>query len=119
MSARRLHSIRTYRRYKKIIKINKWGDGNKDFIKQVGGTAGDKYSVDTDTLAFEINGKYIGQAYEKDNAGNELPKLRGKFEVPKGYVLPIATGARSFDGRYSGVIPENRIKARVVPIFVF
>ena len=70
-------------------------------------------------MIFEISGKYVGQVYETDNAGNELPKLRGEYEVPKGYVLPVATSARSFDGRYSGVIPENRIKAKVVSIFTF
>ena len=101
---------------KAIIVKNGWGDGKHDFLKKVGGIAGDKYSIDADTLIFEIGGKYIGQVYETDNAGNELPKLRGKFEVPNGYVLPVATSARSFDGRYSGVISERQIKARVVPI---
>ena len=71
--------------------------------------------MDAETLKFEIEGKYIGQVYETDNAGNVLPKLRGKFEVPKDYVLPIASSARSFDGRYSGAIPKSQIKARVVP----
>ena len=88
-------------------------------MKRVGATAGEKYSVDSETLKFEIEGKYIGQVYETDTNGNVLPKLRGEFEVPKGYVLPIATSARSFDGRYSGTIPQNSIKTRVVPILTF
>ena len=104
---------------KALIVKNDWGDGERDFLKKVGATAGEKYSVDAETLNFEIEGKYIGQVYETDNAGNVLPKLRGEFEVPKGYVLPIATSARSFDGRYSGVIAESRIKARVVPILTW
>ncbi len=104
---------------KAIIVKNGWGNGKHDFLKQVGATAGEKYSVNPETLNFEIEGKYIGKVFEKDNVGNELPKMRGKFEVPKGCVLPIATSERSFDGRYSGVIEEKRIKARVIPIFIF
>lgn len=104
---------------KKIIVSNGWGEGKHDFLKKVGAVAGEKYSIDGETLAFEIGGKYIGQVYEKDNAGNELPKLRGKYEVSEGYVLPVATSARSFDGRYSGTIAKSRIKAKVVPILIW
>ena len=104
---------------KELIIKNGWGNGKHDFLKKVGAVAGEKYSVNTKTLIFEISGKYVGQVYETDNVGNELPKLRGEYEVPKGYVLPVATSARSFDGRYSGAIPENRIKAKVLPIFTF
>ena len=104
---------------KKIIVRNGWGEGKYDFLKKVGAVSGEKYSIDNETLAFEIGGKYFGQVYEKDTAGNELPKLRGKFKVPQGYILPVATSARSFDGRYSGAIEISRIKAKVVPIFLW
>lgn len=104
---------------KTLIVKNGWGDGERDFLKRVGAISGEKYSVDAETLKFEIGGKYIGQVYETDNEGNALPKLRGEFEVPKGYVLPIATSARSFDGRYSGAISEKLIKARVIPILTW
>lgn len=104
---------------KKIIIQNGWGNGKYDFLKKVGAVSGETYEIDEETLKFEIGGKYIGQVYEKDNAGNELPKLRGKFEVPQGYVLPIATSERSFDGRYSGVIEQSRIKAKVVPFLIW
>ena len=104
---------------KEIIKRNGWGEGEHDFLKTVGAVGGEKYKIDSKTLVFEIGGKYVGQVYETDNAGNKLPKMRGEFEVPQGYVLPVATSARSFDGRYSGVIPESRIKAKVIPIFVW
>lgn len=104
---------------KEMIIENGWGDGKHDFLKKVGAIEGEKYSIDVETLKFEIDGKYIGQVYETDNAGNVLPKLRGEFEVPKDYVLPIATSARSFDGRYSGAIPKSQIKARVVPILTW
>ena len=104
---------------KTLIIKNGWGDGRRDFLKKVGATEGEKYSIESDTLRFEIEGKYIGQVYETDDAGNVLPKLRGEFEVPKDYVLPIATSARSFDGRYSGAISKSQIKARVVPILTW
>lgn len=102
---------------KAIIVRNGWGNGKHDFLKQVGAVSGEKYSINADTLTFEIEGEYIGKVFEKDNFGNELPKLRGNFEVPQDCVLPIATSERSFDGRYSGAISKNQIKARVIPIF--
>ena len=102
---------------REIIIKNSWGDGKHDFLKKVGAVAGEKYAIREDTLKFEIEGKYIGEVYETDNKGNELPKLRGEYEVPQGYVLPIATSARSFYGRYSGVIAISQIKAIVVPIW--
>ena len=101
---------------KELIIKNGWGNGKHDFLKKVGAVAGEKYSINAETLNFEIEGKYIGQVCETDSNGNELPKLRGEYEVPKGYVLPISPSVRSFDGRYSGAIPINRIKTRVVPI---
>ncbi len=104
---------------KNIIIQNKWGNAKCDFLKKVGALAGDTYSVNSDTLIFKINGQYIGQVYETDNEGKTLPKLRGEFKVEEGYILPIATGARSFDGRYSGTIPESRIKAKVIPILTW
>lgn len=104
---------------KKIIIQNGWGNGKYDFLKKVGAVSGETYEIDEKTLTFEIGGKYIGQVYEKDNAGKEMPKLRGKFEVPQGYVLPIATSERSFDGRYSGAIEQSRIKAKVVPFLTW
>ena len=104
---------------KNIIIQNKWGNAQYDFLKKVGATAGDTYSISSRNLAFEINGEYIGHVYETDSKGNELPKLRGEFKVEEGYILPIATSARSFDGRYSGTIPESRIKAKVIPILTW
>ena len=101
---------------KKLIVENGWGSGKHDFLKQVGAVEGEKYKIDADTLTFEIEGKYIGRVFETDSKGNELPKLRGEFEVPRGYILSIATNERSFDGRYSGVISVSQIKAKVVPI---
>ena len=101
---------------KNLIVKNGWGSGKQDFLKKVGAVEGEKYKISTDTLSFEIEGKYIGRVFETDNKGNELPKLRGEFEVPQGYILPIATNERSFDGRYSGVISVSQIKAKVMPI---
>ena len=104
---------------KKIIVANGWGDGKRDFLKKVGAIEGEKYSINAENLNFEIEGKYIGKVFEKDNIGNELPKLRGNFEVPKNCILPIATSERSFDCRYSGVISKNLVKAKVIPILTW
>ena len=104
---------------KKLITKNGWGSGKHDFLKQIGAVEGEKYTIDAETLNFEIDGKYIGRVFETDSEGNELPKIRGQFEVPQGYILPIAENERSFDGRYSGTISVSQIKTRVVPILIF
>ena len=104
---------------KKIVVKNGWGVAKYDFLKKVGAIAGDTYSISSRNLSFAINGEYIGHVYETDTKGNELPKLRGEFKVEEGYILPIATSARSFDGRYSGTISESRIKAKVIPILTW
>ena len=39
---------------KTLIIKNGWGDGKRDFLKKVGATAGERYSVDAETLRCEI-----------------------------------------------------------------
>ena len=104
---------------KTIIIKNGWGDGKRTFLKKVGAIAGDSYSIDEETLKFEAAGKYIGQVCEMDTAGNKLPRLRGKFKVKEGNVLPVTMNSRSFDGRYTGEIAVKSIKTRVIPILTW
>ena len=104
---------------KKIIVANGWGDGKQKFLKQVSAVSGDEYEVDEKHRIFLINGKYAGQVFQKDNAGHDLPQLKGKCKVGKEEILPTGTNLRSFDGRYTGTIKISEVEAKVVPIILW
>lgn len=90
-----------------------------DFIKEIGAVPGDKYSVDKETGIFLVSGKYIGIAKKKDSQGNDLPEHSGEYTVPEGEFLPVTHYAGSFDGRYIGTMPMDRIKNKVIPVVIF
>ena len=101
-----------------LIRENGWGDGKEKFLKKVAGVSGDEYEVDEKHRIFLINGKYAGQVFRTDSAGNELPQLVGKNKVGTDEVLPCGTNLRSFDGRYTGAIKISEIEAKVVPLII-
>ena len=103
---------------KNLIRENGWGDGKEKFLKKVAGVSGDEYEVDEKHRIFLINGKYAGQVFKTDSAGNELPQLVGKNTVGRDEVLPCGTNLRSFDGRYTGAIKISEIEAKVVPLII-
>ena len=102
---------------KNIVEKNHWNDGDvRYFSKKVGAVGGDTYEIKSNGDFF-VNGKFYAKTLEEDGMGNKLPKLRGKFKVPDGYFLPLGIAEKSFDGRYTGVIAESRVKSRVIPIW--
>lgn len=88
------------------------------FIKQVGAVSGDQYAVNAVTQEFKINGIYYGHCLTRDGEGREMPIIYGVFDVDEGYILPVSKAYHSFDGRYTGVIKEDSIICKVVPLFV-
>ena len=93
-----------------------WLSPGVRFLKQVGAVAGECYEIESDSLQFKANGRYIGQVYPQDWEGRPMPEIRGSFLVPEGEFLPIGTNPRSFDGRYTGTVPLKNITARVIPL---
>lgn len=43
-----------------------WLSPGVRFLKQVGAVAGESYEIDSGTLQFKANGRYIGQSYPED-----------------------------------------------------
>lgn len=78
--------------------------------------AEESYEIESGTLQFKANGRYIGQSYPEDREGRPMPEHRGSFVVPDGEFLPIVTNIRSFDGRYTGTVPLKNITASVIPL---
>lgn len=101
----------------KFGKDHGWFKEDTFFLKQVGAVAGESYRIDPVTLQFFANEKYIGQVSRNTSQGTALPFQRGDFIVPDGEFLPVGLHPRSFDGRYTGTVPEKNILARVVPVF--
>lgn len=104
---------------RRISAANGWSDSEQLFIKKIGALENDEFSIDDQDAQrnFRINGVYIGKAAEENDKGIKLPQLRGRFRVSSGSFLPITMHKRSFDGRYTGIVPLKAIKARVIPIF--
>ena len=103
---------------RQIVAEYGWGDGKHLFLKRIGAVAGEHYSIHEETQEFTIGGECHGLAFAFDTQGHPLPRLRGEFIVPEGYVLPVASNPRSFDGRYTGAIPIDSITAKVVPLWI-
>nr|WP_325190816.1 S26 family signal peptidase [uncultured Selenomonas sp.] len=89
------------------------------FLKRVGAVAGDAYCIDPDTHHFTIEGTYIGEVFQRDRMDRPLPQQQGTFIVPEDFFLPIGETSRSFDGRYTGVVPTGSIVALVVPLLTW
>lgn len=85
-------------------------------IKKIGALPGDRVCID-ETLT--INGTILGPVLKADNKSRALPQMRGCFSVAPGYFFPIATTARTIDGRYFGPVAINTIKGKATPIFIF
>ncbi len=94
-----------------------WSKPGTLFLKEIGALPGENYCVNPDTLQFYANGRYIGQASQRDHEGRPLPSvIRGSYIVPAGEFLPIGRNSSSFDGRYTGTVPLGNIRAKVTPL---
>lgn len=69
-----------------------------------------------DLQSFIVDYQASGPVSTTDGKGLPLPQHYGWFSVPEGEFLPVGTDAHSFDGRYTGTVPQDRILCRVVPL---
>lgn len=96
-----------------LVEEREWMKGNELLLKKVGALEGDRFMINEQRI--EVNGNYIGPIYDVDSQKRPMPVLRGEFQVPEGYFLPIATNVpNSFDGRYFGSVPLTSIKTKVI-----
>ena len=89
------------------------------FLKRVGAVAGDVYAIRAHG-AFWINEVYIGETRQTDSRGRFLPQLpSGEYTVTDGAFLPVGETTRSFDGRYTGIVPLTAVRAVVIPLWTW
>lgn len=97
-----------------LILARNYGDGKiHPFIKQVGALPGDVYCIMDDS--FLVNGEEKGTVLRFDSQGNPMPVEDGIHMVREGTFLPLGDKTNSLDGRYTGTVPLDSIKTRVVP----
>lgn len=89
------------------------------FIKNVGLVGGGSYSIDSETRAFVVDGRHVGESLEFDSNGRMMPFSPGTYQLHDDEFLPVGTADRSFDGRYTGPVPRENIVCKVVPLIIF
>ena len=101
-----------------LILARNYGDGSADhtFLKHVGALPGDIYGVVDDVLL--VNGEKKGSVLRFDDDGNPMPVVEGFHMVRKGMFLPLGDSPHSLDGRYTGTVPMESIRVRVVPLII-
>lgn len=103
------------------------GVGCKDvaYIKRVIGSPGDTVEIKTDSMGKSmvyINNEpldepYIMSPYDFSSCKDENVNC-GPVEIPQGYYLMMGDNrGSSFDGRYWGLLPENRFIGRAIIVF--
>lgn len=93
-----------------------WIRPNELFLKKVGALEGTDYRINPINGHFYIRGQYVGSVFASDREGQAMPATYGRFVVPMGEFLPVGSAPRSFDGRYTGTVPLENIRAKVVPL---
>ena len=98
-------------------------DKNEAYIKRVIATEGEKFEIGIDektgrsTVA--IDGRQLDEPYLYNNETRPCEEdMLCKGTVPKGYLLMLGDNrANSQDGRYWGLLPEERVIGRAVFMF--
>lgn len=92
------------------------GPGDVLLVKRVGCTSGQKLVVD-DRKGYWCDGQWLGQAKDRSVKGAPLTNFHWNGFVPTGKFFAVADHKDSYDSRYYGFIPEERVKAMAYPIF--
>ena len=93
-----------------------WLQMNGLLLKKIGAMPGEWYDENPVNMQFAVRGKYMGQAVSEDREGRDMPVQYGVHVVSAEEFLPIGTSPRSFDGRYTGTVPIENIRGKVIPL---
>lgn len=93
-----------------------WMKPGMHFLKYVYAVGGDVYSIKNGR--YIVNGVDKGAVQKYDSESRTLPSFlhEGDYVVPDGYILTGTPAMNSFDSRYYGPVPINRVynKAKYV-----
>ena len=83
-------------------------DEGDRFLKRVAGAAGEE--VCAAGAAVTLNGEQVAERQARDSAGRQLPTWEGCVTLGAGEVFLLGDAPDSFDGRYWGPTPVERIE---------
>ena len=92
--------------------------GGISMMKKVAATEGDDVKIIDGS--FLAAGECYGELSSEDSSGRSLEPYPydDNYKVAKGEFIAVGTHPRSWDSRYYGPIPTDRIKARVRPLYL-
>ena len=98
----------------KLAEGRDWLPKGTKLLKRVGALEGAVYGVN-ECQQFYVKEKYLGQACTVDGVGRSMPdKARDGHVMEAGTFLPVGDNPKSFDGRYYGTVPLERIEHKAV-----
>jgi conjugal transfer pilin signal peptidase TrbI len=86
-----------------------------EVIKIVAGVAGDTWEISNDRLF--INGDEWGELFLLNSIDKAPGSLDGKGTVPEGELYVLGTNPSSYDSRYWGTLPVDRVKGKAHVLF--
>lgn len=86
---------------------NAYVENGKMLIKQIACKGGDV--LETRGKEFFCNGHHIATALEKDSQNRAISQFHFTGTIPDDMLFLTATNPKSFDSRYFGLIPKNKI----------
>jgi conjugative transfer signal peptidase TraF len=108
-------TLSVFARSRDYVPAGSCKDGNAPVGKAVAAAAGDTVDVTTSGLA--VNGQQLPNTRPlgSDGRGRSLPQIaRGRYVVETGQIWLVSSySIRSFDSRYFGPVPVDRIVNRV------
>jgi signal peptidase I len=66
---------------------------------------------------YYCNGVYLGRAKERDHYGRYVENFKYNGVIPEGYYFLMGTHPDSYDSRYYGLAPRERIIGKVLFVF--
>lgn len=87
------------------------------FVKRIGATEGDRIELTQNVLS--VNGRPVATVNPiiLAKAGLAASRLEGVEVVPSGFALMLGASPDSFDSRYYGLVPVNRLAGTAVPLW--
>lgn len=91
-----------------------FADSGDQFLKRVVGVAGDV--VCASGAEITLNGARVAERHARDSAGRALPSWDGCVTLDVDHVFLLGDTQDSFDGRYWGPTPVDRIEGVWRPV---
>ena len=85
------------------------------FVKEAVGLPGDRLDAGKETVL--LNEKKLGTLLKTDSLGRPIAPFAYQGLIPEGAYFMFAHAHNSYDSRYFGFVPGNRIVGKVVPVF--